>query len=137
MSDGFEIRHGIPHIGDRSFPWAKQTWEDGLERPYGRLGFHLLFESGWTLSVQFGKGNYCANRSWSVNDDEPPEPTSATAEIAAWYRDGPMQDCWQNGDTVIGWCSPKFVLAVIDDLAAGHRPSVSTLAMHPDSTVQA
>ena len=31
-------------------------------------GFHMTFENGYTLSVQFGMGNYCSNRH--VRTDE-------------------------------------------------------------------
>ena len=31
-------------------------------------GFHMTFENGYTLSVQFGMGNYCSNRHEPLNE---------------------------------------------------------------------
>lgn len=57
-------------------------------------GFHLKFSNGWTVSVQFGPGNYCDN--YHLDFDEystsgplhKTVPPSATAEVAAWDKDG-------------------------------------------------
>lgn len=64
-----------------------------------RKGFQMTFENGWTVSVQFGGGNYCANRGGpipSVKDEE-----CSTAEIAAWDADGNWHDF--GDDMVDGW----------------------------------
>lgn len=46
-------------------------------------GFRMTFENGWTISVQWGWGNYCENqvipKGKTFND---PIPASITAEIA-------------------------------------------------------
>jgi hypothetical protein len=47
-------------------------------------GFQLTFKNGYTISVQFGRGNYCSNRN---NLDKPEEQIvykSVNAEVAAW-----------------------------------------------------
>lgn len=44
-------------------------------------GFHLTFANGLTLSVQFGRGNYCQNRN--ITSDEQ-FLSSKDAEIAIW-----------------------------------------------------
>ena len=47
-------------------------------------GFQLSFKNGYTISVQFGRGNYCSNRN---NLDKPEEQISyksVNAEVAAW-----------------------------------------------------
>lgn len=50
-------------------------------------GFHIRFENGWTISVQFGAGNYCDN--YDLSDFSYKEPRqSDTAEV--W--------CWSAGD---------------------------------------
>ncbi len=81
-------------------------------------GFHMKFENGWTVSVQWGPGNYCSN-----HDLDAPLPldltkrlTGHTAEIAAWDKD----DNWHNfgGDTVSGWNPPEAVAAFISEIAA-------------------
>ena len=74
-------------------------------------GFHMTFENGWTVSVQFGKYNYANNRQ---NTDSSPD-----AEIAAWDKDGN----WYkfpgfNGETVRGNQYPNDVAEFIAMIAA-------------------
>ena len=59
-------------------------------------GFHITFKNGYTISVQFGKGNYS-------------DKGETTAEIAAWGPDGEWMKLGE-GDTVKGWCAPDEVL---------------------------
>lgn len=66
-------------------------------------GFHMTFDNGWTISVQFGSGNYISDRGHDGH--------SADAEIAAWGPDGEwyrFED--SNDDQVLGWQSPDQVL---------------------------
>jgi hypothetical protein len=63
-------------------------------------GFHLTFENGNTISVQFGLGSYSSNRKQS-------KPKSNTAEIAIWNTNGDWYVFDDN--TVKGWCSPDEV----------------------------
>ena len=72
-------------------------------------GFHMTFENGWTVSVQFGKQNYASNRE---NTDE-----SLDAEIAAWDKDGNWHK-FANGDTVFGYEHPNDVAEFIAMIAA-------------------
>lgn len=72
-------------------------------------GFHMTFENGWTVSVQFGKNNYVADRS---NKGQ-----SVNAEIAAWDKDGVWYR-FPNGDTVQGWNSADDVADFIAKVAA-------------------
>lgn len=62
-------------------------------------GFQMTFENGWTVSVQWGKGNYISNRNCG--------DTSDTAEIAAWDEN----DKWYrfDHDVVKGWCKADEV----------------------------
>lgn len=85
-------------------------------------GFHMNFANGWTVSVQFGGGNYCINHDedlWATN------PDSVDAEVAAWGPDGQMVNF--GNDTVRGWQTPAAVLALLNaaangDLATGKIP---------------
>lgn len=85
----------------------------------GGRGFHITFPNLWTVSVQFGGGNYCENyndpigkESW-VNSGE---AGSVDAEVAAWGEDGEMISF--GDDTVKGRQSPAEVLALLQDIAA-------------------
>jgi hypothetical protein len=72
-------------------------------------GFSMTFENGWTASVQWGEGNYCSNRNLRSVKLEGPVPASATAEIAAWDKDGNWYRGKDWSDSVKGWCSPEEV----------------------------
>ena len=77
-------------------------------------GFHITFENGWTVSVQFGRGNYCDNRNIS---SMAPVPASRTAEVAAWDSNVKMFE-FEDGNTVQGWMPPEEVLAFMNKIAA-------------------
>lgn len=77
-------------------------------------GFHITFENGWTVSVQFGRGNYCENYNFEEYGSAPP---SQNAEIAAW---GPNGEChyFDNGDNVMGYQSPEQVLSFMNKVSS-------------------
>jgi len=79
-------------------------------------GFHITFKNGYTISVQFGKGNYS-------------DKGETTAEIAAWSPDGEWMRLGE-GDTVRGWCTPDEVLDYMKLVASqGSTPKMSTFWM--------
>ena len=70
-------------------------------------GFKISFNNGYTVSVQFGGGNYCSNRAlprteWGNSD---------TAETALISPDGFVV---YQGDDVQGHMSPKDVLELLN-----------------------
>ena len=71
-------------------------------------GFSIKFENGYTLSIQFGVGNYCSNR-WK--DWEEPTLSSKTAETAIIEPSGEFHE--YKGDDVQGWQSPDEVAETI------------------------
>lgn len=80
-------------------------------------GFHISFENGWTVSVQFGPGNYCDNYDMRIGyeNEEAGKRGSATAECAAWGPDNEMVVHPEfGGDTVGGRMTPKQVLALLN-----------------------
>lgn len=79
-------------------------------------GCWVKLPNGWTLSVQWGYGNYGSNYNWpGRNGDVVPDATEA--EIAVWKEgDGSLVE-WVDGDTVVGYCSMERVLHVLDLLA--------------------
>jgi hypothetical protein len=66
-------------------------------------GFHITFENGYTISVQFGKGNYS-------------DQGKTTAEVAAWDPDGEWVKL-SDTDEIIGWCTPNEVLEIMNQIA--------------------
>jgi hypothetical protein len=114
--EGFAIRDGVPYINDRAFPWAKPDTVRHADRVYGTdlahrdRGFHLGFENGWTLSIQFGNYNYCSN--YVGHDAREFLEPSPNAEIAAWDADGKWHDF--GSDQVLGYQSPDDVMRWIE-----------------------
>ncbi|GAG44524.1 unnamed protein product, partial [marine sediment metagenome] len=50
-------------------------------------GFHVTFKNGWTVSVQFGAGNYCDN--YEDMDYTPESPKeSDNAEVWCFNKNG-------------------------------------------------
>ena len=68
----------------------------------------MTFENGWTISVQWGYGNYCDNRSMLKSDfNNTTDLECETAEIAIWDKN----NNWFGfgTDEVKGYCSPDEV----------------------------
>ena len=60
---------------------------DDMFKIIGR-GFHLVFDNGYTISVQFGFGNYCENRNRRpISSESPWHLNSTDAEVAVWNKD--------------------------------------------------
>lgn len=84
-----------------------------------QTGFHVTFANGWTVSVQFGPGNYCTHYDREIGRDEAAcgKEGSPDAEVAAWPPNGEMIE-FPGGDTVGARYSPAQVLALLNDVAA-------------------
>ena len=80
-----------------------------------RKGFQITFDNEWTVSIQFGIGNYCQHyHKMLTTKAEYWDSTgsSSNAEIAAWDK----HDKWytfDHGDTVDGYKSADEVLDFI------------------------
>jgi hypothetical protein len=75
-------------------------------------GFQITFENGWTVSVQFGPGNYCHNQDHEMGPTklnyDKAKPDCPNAEVAAFAS----HDHWytfskDKNDTVKGWVTPE------------------------------
>ena len=73
-------------------------------------GFHMTFANGWTVSVQFGKGNYISDRDHHGQ--------SVDAEIAAWDKDGKWYYFSDQNDNVKGWIKADEVARFMTWIAA-------------------
>lgn len=78
-------------------------------------GFHMTFANGWTISVQFGSGNYSSNYKLRSFDRPVDDISSNTAEIAAWKNDK-----WYDfeNDTVCGYLNSDEILKYMNIIAA-------------------
>ena len=73
-------------------------------------GVQFTFANGLTISIQWGKGNYCQNQSSDLGSPftSPREILeSIDAEIAIWDQDG-YDYCFEN-DNVKGWVATDEV----------------------------
>lgn len=84
-------------------------------------GFQITFENGWTVSVQFGPGNYCEGYPHNILKYDEPQKNefwnSPNAEIAAWDRDKQWYN-FPNQDQVQGYQTPKQVAEFIALISA-------------------
>lgn len=83
----------------------------------GKKGFHITFENGYTVSVQFGPGNYCDNYDCAIGweDELCAARGSSNAECAVWAKDGIMVAYPDWGGNNVSNCStPAEVLALMN-----------------------
>jgi len=77
-------------------------------------GFSIEFSNGYTVSVQFGAGNYCSNRDVPFADSaKHAELGSSTAECAVIDKDGGFITPPGWVDEVKGWMEPSEVVALL------------------------
>lgn len=78
-------------------------------RAFQDKGFQISFSNGLTISVMFGKGNYCEHRNAKCNS----EAGSKDAEFAVYESDS-GDDIIADGVTGdIGWRSPDEIAKII------------------------
>lgn len=103
----------------------------GFNTPW-KGGFHITFENGYTVSVQFGYGNYCEHHykfdevtkriiDEGAKLDEPSAihyaGPSKDAEVAAWDSKGNWIRFPGWDDVVKGYMSPDEVLEIFNYVA--------------------
>jgi hypothetical protein len=74
-------------------------------------GFRITCENGYSISVQFGLGNYCSNRSGDSN-------TSSDAEIAVLDGNGEFV-ALSEYDDVVGYQSVNDFVRILNLVSAG------------------
>lgn len=85
-------------------------------------GFRMDFPNGWTVSVQFGKYNYCENSHTTVNLYGGRYLSATSAEVAAyktasngWYRFKCLPD---SGDDAYPCVPADLIAQAIAEVAA-------------------
>lgn len=76
-------------------------------------GFQITLDNGITVSVQFGKGNYCERREIGSYEESSETTACKDAEVAAW-NSGRVWYKLGQCDTVNGWQNVNQVLQLID-----------------------
>ena len=88
-------------------------------------GFCVTFENGWTISVQWGPGNYADNHdvAFTCQEREGALLSSKVAEIAAWNKPDTM---WWDFDEkkpvnsagyVKGWVKPNELIGYMKNVS--------------------
>jgi hypothetical protein len=100
-----------------------QKKDEGFTITNGR-GFQVTFKNGYTVSVQFGRGNYCQNQTVSnpiLQMVEAMQPFTGDvvcpdAEVAVWKDDGELIPLrrYHNNDSVGGYFTPAKVLNLLN-----------------------
>ena len=84
-------------------------------------GFGMTFDNGFTISVQWGTGNYCEKKNLGADIDEEMKTKrweSRTAEIAVFNDIGIVPV--GKSDDVIGWCLADEVAKIIAIIQSAH-----------------
>jgi hypothetical protein len=81
----------------------------------GGKGLCMTFANGWTVSVQFGYGNYCNARFPRPDNEDDRDHSSPNAEVARWKGNGTIDESAGN---LLGYCGPDEVAAFITETAA-------------------
>ncbi len=82
----------------------------------GSKGFHITFENGVTVSVQFGPGTYSGNYDMSFHVPLPNPLESDTAEVALWRYGGnwiTQEFKPEDGNDVLNQQTPAGVLEAL------------------------
>ena len=79
-------------------------------------GFKITFDNGYTVSVQFGPGNYSSNYNLSKLDNMGKPMNATLAETALLDPDGNFVQ--YKDDDVQGYQSPADVLALMNYAAS-------------------
>ena len=76
-------------------------------------GFGITFDNGFTISVQWGRGNYCSNRDL-VEDDTIKHLEAVSVEVAVINEEGKFLGINKDEmEAVIGWVSPDDVAKIM------------------------
>lgn len=82
-------------------------------------GFSITFANGYTISVQFGPGNYCDNYDMCYQERvEAGKKGSMTAECAVFQPDGNFYNNPEWNDVVSPRNSPEEVLQLMNNVAS-------------------
>lgn len=75
-------------------------------------GFRMTFDNGWTISIQWGTGNYCSRGRFGSYREEMKLDlvSSPDCEIMIWWGEGKQEQCYDfGGDQVKGYCDTDEV----------------------------
>ncbi len=86
---------------------------------YENKGFQITFANQYTVSVMFGRGNYCEHKMSTVLDCHR-EGGSKNAEVVLFDDINAKAELLPNRNCV-GWCSPEKVGKIVAIVAEHKR----------------
>jgi len=97
-------------------------------------GYHVIFENGYTLSIQFGFGTYSTNYDLrpTTNKDVNYENNTSTVEIAVWDKNRNWIG-FEGGDNVFGYL-PLEKISEFVSLVDGFDGKVETFSLNEGSS---
>jgi len=82
-------------------------------------GFHIEFDNGYTVSVQFGGGNYCDNYDFPIGKERDGRGMkSSNAEVAVLKPDRELMELPEFGDAVAPRQTVAQILEWLNKVAA-------------------
>ena len=95
-------------------------------------GFHFNFENGYTVSIQFGSGNYCDVRDYSPNADDTKLPAAGCVEVGIFKTEGGEWVKLTNHDDVAGWVPVDDVPAILMHAQTEHWDTIRHIIDNPN-----
>jgi hypothetical protein len=82
-------------------------------------GFQITFANGYTVSVQWGNGNYCEKKQYGGYGEEMKHQVweSPNAEVAVWDKNGDWVRPAGINDDVKGYQTPEEVAEIIEKVS--------------------
>ena len=96
-------------------------------------GFHMAFANGYTVSIQFGSGNYCDVRDYSPNADDSKLPPAGCVEVGIFETESGKWVRLGEHDDVAGWVPVEDIPAIWDAAQNEHWHTVRHTIRNPRS----
>ena len=100
-------------------------------------GFHFRFSNGYTVSIQFGTGNYCDVRDYTPDADASRLPPAGSVEIGIFQTakaDAGGGCDWiklSDHDDVAGWVPVDDIPAILIAAQAEHWDTIRHIINNP------
>ena len=105
------------------------TIDCAVALPYQR-GFRFNFANGYTVSIQFGTGNYCDVRNYSENQPED-VPAAGCVEVGIFHTETGEWVRLSDHDDVAGWVPVDSIPDILRYARNGHWGLVRATIDYP------
>ncbi len=94
-------------------------------------GFHFNFKNGYTVSIQFGSGNYCDVRDYSPNADDSKLPPAECVEVGIFETESGKWVRLGEHDDVAGWVPVDDIPAILIHAQTEHWDTIRHIIAYP------